>query len=82
MIRSFDLGINGENMLVGIWDAGPLYNEPQRNLTIGVQTLDEKWKSWISHATRVTGILVAFWTGQEIQGVLKGKSCFQRLEKR
>ncbi|MCM4172151.1 T9SS C-terminal target domain-containing protein [Arenibacter sp. TNZ] len=62
-----DLGINGENMLVGIWDAGAVLTN-HKEFDNRVQTLDES-EIVDSHATRVTGILVASGLDKKSKGV-------------
>ena len=62
-----DLGINGENMLVGVWDAGAVLTN-HKEFGNRVQTLDES-QIVDSHATRVTGILVAEGLDRKSKGV-------------
>lgn len=62
-----DLGINGENMLVGVWDAGAVLTN-HKEFDNRVQTLDQS-EIVDSHATRVTGILVAAGLDKKSKGV-------------
>ncbi|MCK0132824.1 S8 family serine peptidase [Arenibacter sp. S6351L] len=62
-----DLGINGENMLVGIWDGGAVLTN-HKEFGSRVQTLDES-EIVDSHATRVAGILVAQGLDKKSKGV-------------
>ena len=64
---SLDLGINGENMLVGIWDGGAVLTN-HKEFDNRVQTLDES-EVVDSHATRVAGILVAAGLDKKSKGV-------------
>jgi len=62
-----DLGINGENMMVGVWDAGAVLTN-HKEFDNRVQTLDQS-EIVDSHATRVTGILVAAGLDKKSKGV-------------
>ena len=62
-----DLGINGENMLVGVWDAGAVLTN-HKEFDNRVQTLDQS-QIVDSHATRITGILVASGLNNKSKGV-------------
>ena len=62
-----DLGINGENMLVGIWDGGAVLTN-HKEFGSRVQTLDGS-EIVDSHATRVAGILVAQGLDKKSKGV-------------
>ncbi|HCO83831.1 MAG TPA: peptidase S8 [Arenibacter sp.] len=62
-----DLGINGENMMVGIWDGGAVLTN-HKEFGNRVQTLDES-EVVDSHATRVAGILVAEGLDTKSKGV-------------
>lgn len=62
-----DLGINGENMLVGVWDAGAVLTN-HKEFGNRVSTLDQS-EIVDSHATRVTGILVAEGLDKRSKGV-------------
>ncbi|MCM4150138.1 T9SS C-terminal target domain-containing protein [Arenibacter sp. N53] len=62
-----DLGINGENMLVGVWDAGAVLTN-HKEFDNRVQILDQS-EIVDSHATRVTGIMVASGLDKKSKGV-------------
>ena len=62
-----DLGINGENMLVGVWDAGAVFTN-HKEFGNRVSTLDQS-EIVDSHATRITGILVAEGLDKRSKGV-------------
>jgi hypothetical protein len=64
---SLDLGINGENMLVGIWDGGAVLTN-HKEFGNRVQTMDAS-EVVDSHATRVAGILVAAGLDKKSKGV-------------
>lgn len=61
------LGINGENMMVGVWDAGSaLITHKEFDSRVSASDNSEVVDS---HATRVTGILVASGLDQNARGV-------------
>ncbi|MCM4167956.1 hypothetical protein KCTC52924_01224 [Arenibacter antarcticus] len=62
-----NLGINGENMMVGVWDAGSaLATHAEFDSRVSVSDQSEVVDS---HATRVTGILVASGLDKKAKGL-------------
>ncbi len=64
-----DLGINGENMNIGLWDQGVVYTEHQEfdtRIDIGDYNADKKNNG---HATHIAGIMVASGVREDAKGI-------------
>lgn len=62
-----NLGINGENMTVGVWDAGSAWTN-HKEFDDRVSVMDQS-EVVDSHATKVTGILVASGLDKKSKGI-------------
>lgn len=62
-----NLGINGENMIVGVWDAGSALTD-HKEFDDRVSVMDQS-EVVDSHATKVTGILVASGVDKKSKGI-------------